>query len=839
MTPPRLETVEDIFHAALECEPNQLSAFLDERCADDTGLRAKVEELLAAHRHAEDFIETPVANLTASGIADHVQGDLLIGQTIGHYRIEKLIGAGGMGEVYLATDVHAGRSAALKLLPARFTDDERRMKRFHQEARVVAGLNHPNVLTIYEIGADDSVEYIASELIDGETLRQRLCHGRMTVDEALDVAIQVANALEAAHSAGIVHRDVKPENIMLRPDGYVKVLDFGVAKLAEQELPATITQDEALLLVETNLGLVLGTVRYMSPEQARGASVDKRSDIWSLGVVLYEMAVGDVPFAGGTPREVMTAILKTEPRPLSSYTAQIPGELEPTVSKALQKDPGQRYQNASEMLEDLKRLRRRLEFAAEMAKSAPKKSIAVLPFENLSDDKANAYFADGIQEEILTRLSRIRDLKVISRTSTQRFRNTTEPIREVAKQLDVATILEGSVRKAGDKVRVHVQLIDAKNDVHVWAERYDRELVDIFAVESDIAENIANVLKAKLTRAERRAITSRPTRNLQAHQLYLKGRHQWKNFYAPGYEKVREYFEQAVALDPTYAPALTGLSGYYAFGAANGILPPNECWPRAEEGLRKSLTLDDTLAESYNLVAGVELYYKRDWPAAERAFRHGAELDPNFADIPHHYALCLALFGRNEEALAQIGRAALLDPFFPGLNLHRARISFFLRDYDLAIKQFAETLDMYPDYGPAHEYLGDACEKKGMLHEAITQWCAALVLSGQREHASVIEQVFATSGFEAAVRTLAQRQLEDLDRKRVRGEYVPAAHYVFAYLRRGDLDQAFAWLPKMIDERNWFAFQLRVNPIFDSLCGDPRFEILANQIMPRDLNTNA
>jgi adenylate cyclase len=270
-----------------------------------------------------------------------------------------------------------------------------------------------------------------------------------------------------------------------------------------------------------------------------------------------------------------------------------------------------------------------------MRRPTSRKSIAVLPFENLSEDKANAYFADGIQEEILTRLSRIGELKVISRTSTQRFRNTTEPIREIAKQLRVATILEGSVRKAGDKVRVHVQLIEAENDVHIWAERYDRQLVDIFAVESDIAENIANALKANLTRAERRAITSRPTRNLEAHQLYLKGLYHWRNFFAPGYERVRDYFQRAVELDPSYAPAYAGLGSYHGFGAAHGILAPDESWPRAEEGLRKSLALDDTLAESYNLLAAVELYYKRDWPAAERAFRRGIELDPNFADIPH------------------------------------------------------------------------------------------------------------------------------------------------------------------------------------------------------------
>src|SRR5437660_1187064 len=354
-----------------------------------------------------------------------------------------------------------------------------------------------------------------------------------------------------------------------------------------------------------------------------------------------------------------------------------------------------------------------------------RKSIAVLPFENLSEDKANVYFADGIQEEILTRLSRIGDLKVISRTSTLRFKNAPDNISEIAKQLGVANILEGSVQKAADQVRVNVQLIDAENDSHLWAERYDRKLTDIFAVESDIAEKIAEALQARLTGAARRAISAQPTKNTEAHQLYLKGRYHWKNFFAPGYERVRDYFQQAVELDPSYAPAYVGLGGYHAFGAANGILSPGENWPKAESALKKALTLDETLAEAYNLVAGFELYYKRDWPAAERAFRHGMELDPNFADIPHHYGLCLVLFGRNDEAIAQFERATQLDPFFPGLNLHRGRLFFFLRDYDRAINQFSKTLELHPGYAAAHEYFGDACEKKGMTSEAITQWTSA------------------------------------------------------------------------------------------------------------------
>src|SRR6266480_311649 len=368
MTPARLQTIEEIFHAALDQEPNQLNAFLDETCAGDEVLRGKVEALLASHQLAGNFIETPVAGLAAS-IVENGQADLLVGQTFDHYKISKRIGTGGMGEVYLATDVKAGRKAALKLLPMRFTGDAERLKRFQQEAHAVVALNHPNILTVYEIGEDHSTHYIASELIEGETLRQRLTRGRMELNDAVDVAIQVASALAAAHETGIVHRDINPGNIMLRRDGYVKVLDFGIAKLAEQEAPATMPKDEALLLVETNLGSILGTVPYMSPEQACGAPVDKVTDIWSLGVVLHEMVTGGTPFIGNTPREIMTSNREKEPPPLTSYNGQTPPELQHIISNALRKDQRERYQSASEMLQALKNLRRKLESKAELKRA--------------------------------------------------------------------------------------------------------------------------------------------------------------------------------------------------------------------------------------------------------------------------------------------------------------------------------------------------------------------------------------------------------------------------------------------------------------------------------------
>src|SRR6266496_3208652 len=562
MTPARLQTVEEIFHAALDQEPDRVGAFLDAACEGDEVLRRKVEALLASHQRAGAFIETPLASLAAS-IVENGQADLLVDRTIGHYKISKRIGTGGMGDVYLATDVTAGRKAALKLLPERFTGDAERLKRFQQEAHAVVGLNHPNILTVYEIGEDHSTHYIASELIEGEALRQRLIRGRMEVGEAVDVAIQVASALAAAHETGIVHRDIKPENIMLRPDGYVKVLDFGIAKLAEQELPVTIPKDEAVLLVETNLGSVLGTVRYMSPEQARGSPTDKRTDIWSLGVVLYEMITGHAPFTGDTPREVMASILGTEPPPLASYIRQTPAELQQIINKTLRKDREERYQSAHELLEALQSLRRSMEFKTALERSTeapswlrwtrspialvlvllvaafalafpfywhrnapsspiPEKSIAVLPFENFSDNKENSYFAAGIQDDVLTSLAQLHDLKVTSRTSVMVYEQSAgRNMREIGRALGVANVLEGSVRRTGNRVLVNVQLIDTRNDRHLWAERYDRTVADSIGLQGELATQIAVALKAKLAPEEMARFVARPTTNSEAYVLYL------------------------------------------------------------------------------------------------------------------------------------------------------------------------------------------------------------------------------------------------------------------------------------------------------------------------------
>src|SRR5205809_4365542 len=523
MEPRRWGRITDIYHATIARPPEERASFLGEECHGDESLRKQVEAMVKSHERSGDFIESPAFAVAPELLIDEPMSDL-IGQSIGHYRIESLLGVGGMGEVYLARDERLGRKVALKLLPERLTADETQLSRFKAEARAASALNHPNILTVYEIGTEGTRQFIATEFIEGITLRASLARERMSLRDALEIAVQVASALAAAHETGVVHRDMKPENIMLRPDGYVKVLDFGIAKLTEPRPVPDLDEIGTTTVLQTRPGLVLGTAQYMSPEQARGQTADARSDIWSLGVVIYEMIGGIPPFLGETPSDCIASILTTEPAPLSGVLPDVPLKLESILQKALRKNSDERYQTIKEMLADLRILKEELEaesslpqtkaraesivskikghkrgflltlaaavlVAAAFAYSflfvgpAPlpsQKSIAVLPFENRSEDKSNAYFADGIQDEILTRLSKIADLKVISRTSTQRYKKTSQKPSKIANQLGVANLLEGSVQKTNDQVRVNVQLIRAADDSHLWAETFDRTLTDIF-----------------------------------------------------------------------------------------------------------------------------------------------------------------------------------------------------------------------------------------------------------------------------------------------------------------------------------------------------------------------
>src|SRR5215813_12151018 len=738
----RWEKVIDLFQSALERAPEERTAFLDEACHDDKGLRREVESLLTSHERAENFIEVPAFEVAPELVPKH-SADALVGKLIGHYRIESLIGIGGMGEVYLARDERLGRKAALKLLPHIPTTDETQLSRFKNEARTASALNHPNILTVYEIGAERNVQFIATEFIEGITLRASLAGGRMNPRRALEIAMQVASALAAAHDAAVVHRDIKPENIMLRPDGYVKVLDFGIAKLTEQRPASDDPRVEKTALLQTRPGLVLGTAHYMSPEQARGQKVDGRSDIWSLGVVLYEIVTGSPPFRGETPSDCIAAILTTEPAPLSSISPDVPAKLESILQKALRKNTDERYQTIKEMLAELRTLKAKLEaesslsqtktggdsnvseikrrkrgvlvtvaatliaavaiacffFFVPRAPSSNEKSIAVLPFANLSEDKSNAYFGDGIQDEILTRLSKIADLKVISRTSTQRYKNTAQKPSEIAKQLGVANLLEGSVQKTNDQVRVNVQLIRAANDSHLWAETFDRRLTDIFSVESEVARAIADQLKAKLTSQEEEVIAARPTNNPQAYDAYLRGlAYTLKTGNSPANTlAAQKHLKEAVRLDPKSALSWALLSYVDALGYLTLSLQPTVAL-REETGqaAETALTLQPNLGEA--ILARGYYYYAclKDYDAAVRYFEQARQFLPNSSLIPESLAYVARRRGQWDRSESYFNEAERLDPRNVSLLTQHAQSYMIVRRFPEALRKFDQVLDITP-----------------------------------------------------------------------------------------------------------------------------------------------
>jgi eukaryotic-like serine/threonine-protein kinase len=858
MTPARLERIEEIFCAALDQEPDEVAQFLDTACEGDELLRRKVESLLTSYQRSGNFIETPVVG-PATKIIENGQADLLVGQTFGHYKISKRIGTGGMGEVYLATDVVAGRKAALKLLPIRFTGDPERLKRFQQEARAVVGLNHPNILTVYEIGEDRLIHYIISELIEGETLRERLMRGGMQLSEAVDVAVQVASALDAAHHAGIVHRDIKPENIMLRPDGYVKVLDFGIAKLAEQEVPLTTPRDEALLLVETNLGSILGTVRYMSPEQACGAQVDKSTDIWSLGVVLYEMVTGHVPFTSDTPSEVMSAILEKEPPPLTNYVAHAPAELRQIISKTLCKDRGHRYHSAHELLEALKGLRHKLEVEAELqpstatpswlrwtrsptalvlgllvavmavavpfysqwkltTSSPPEKSIAVLPFLDLSETKDQEYFCDGMSEEILHALTKVDGLHVVGRTSSFSFKGKIVNAREVGKKLNVANVLEGSLRRDGNRVRITAELISASSGFHLWTETYDRKLEGMFALQDEITHAIVDALKIKLAVS----LPAQPQRNTGVYDLYLQGLYFSNKGSEEDLRRALGFFQRAVEKDPTFARAWTGIAKVWYF-LADVYVKPLDAYPASKEAALKALALDEKDAEAHCYLSEAKRVLDWDLAGADAELTRALQLDPNSAPA-HFFSALLPLFrGELKEGLRLVLEAEKLDPVSPIIS-YVATAAYLSNDQiDEAISEGQRTLQLDPNYFYLDSDLAAAYREKGNFAEAIALYTKA------QETTHLPSSGLAITYARMGRQTEAQDILAQLVQAREK-RYVSAPVIAAVYVAFGDKEEAFRWLERAYEEHSgvlqWIAFL----PEFRPLHSDARFPHLLRRI---------
>src|SRR5437588_1588816 len=857
MTPAQLQTIEEIFYAALDQEPDDVARFLETACEGDELLRRKVEALLASRQRVGSFIETSAVGI-ATRIIENEQADLLVGQTFGHYKISKRIGSGGMGEVYLATDMTAGRKAALKLLPMRFTGDANRLKRFQQEAQAVVALNHPNILTVYEIGEDHSTHYIASELIEGDTLRQRLMRGRMELSEAVDVAIQVASALTAAHEAGIVHRDINPGNIMLRRDGYVKVLDFGIAKLAQQEVPVTMPKKEALLLVETNVGLILGTVHYMSPEQALGAPVDNRTDIWSLGLVLYQMVTGRTPFIGDTPREVMTSILEKQPPPLITYVSQAPAQLQQVISKALRKDRGERYQSAGEILQALKNLRHKLEPEAELKRStaappglrwirsptavvflllvaalalalpfywnrnlptssAPEKSIAVLPFLDLSETKNQEYFCDGMSEEIIDALAKVEGLRVIARTSSFSFKGENPNVSEVGKKLNVENVLEGSVRRESNRVRITAQLINARNGFQLWSETYERELQGVFVLQDEITRAVVDALKLKLAIS----LPVREQRNTEAYDLYLQGLYLSNKGSEKDLREGLTFFQRALEKDPKLSRAWTGIAKTW-FYLADVYVKPLEAYPASRAAALKAIELDEKDAEAHCYLGEAKRILDWDLPGEETELQQALQLDPNSAPVNFFSALLPLFRGDIKEGLELVLKAEQLDPVSPIISYVATAAYLADNRLDEAIAEGQRTQQLDPHYFYLDSALAEAYREKGNFEEAISLYTKAQ--DATHFPSSGLAITYARMGRQNEARKILEQLVQERGTR-----YVSAQSIAAVYVALGEKEEAFRWLERASAEHSgilqWIAFL----PDFPALRPDARFpQLLQN-----------
>jgi serine/threonine protein kinase/tetratricopeptide (TPR) repeat protein len=757
---------------------------------------------------------SPILNLAVLGNNPHALGKCIviptIGQTVSHYKILEHIGGGGMGMVFKAQDLRLGRTVALKFLPPELTRDPEAKQRLIDEARASSSIQHKNICVVHDIDkTEDAVMFISMEWLEGATLKRKIEAGPLPINDVTHIASQVAQGLAKAHASGIIHRDIKPANIVITEDGTVKILDFGLAKVFSHGLL-------------TKAGSILGTVAYMSPEQARGESVDARTDIWSLGVVLYESITGQRPFGSEYDQAAIYAIVNEKHRPASGLRGDIPAPFEHIINRCLEKVPAARYPDAGALVEEL----RRMEHEPTASRQPTTKSIAVLPFADISQEKDNRYFSDGLTEEIIAKLSRLRGLKIVSRTSVMHYERAGKPMKQIAADLGVQFVLEGSVRKHGSDLRITTQLVDADQDASLWGETYHGTMDQIFDIQENVATRIVKALRMRLTPDEKRNLKRRATENMEAYQLYLKGRFFWNKRSAVGLRTAIRYFEDAIEKDSRYALAWAGIADSYNLLSEFRNISRKETYPKARAAVEKALELDDQLAEAHTSLASLLMLSEWDWQNAEKHFKLALSLKANYATAHHWYAEWLSFQGRMEEALEHAALAVELDPLSPAILKDKGMLLYYARDYSGAIEHARKALELDPQFAFAHRLLSLAYQGKGMFTEAIAENQRWGELTGNTLEVSVaLAQCHAAAGNREAALAL----IEDLDATNLpTGNLFRGVALVYAAL--GDLDPAFGWLEKAYERRAESLCSSRTDPKLDRLRGDPRFTAILRRM---------
>ena len=742
----------------------------------------------------------------------------MIGKTISHYKILSELGKGAMGVVYKAQDLKLQRPVALKFLPSNSLGNEEAKARFLREARAAAALQHPNICTVYEIDEVDGRTFIAMAYLEGDELTKRIEKGPLSVERLLDVAIQVARGLQEAHSKGVVHRDIKPANIMDTTSGQAVLMDFGLAQLASAA--SKLTRE----------GTTVGTSAYMSPEQTTGEKLDHRTDIWALGVVLYEMATGQVPFQGHYEQAILYSILNEAPEPITAVRTGVPPELERIANKCLAKRAGERYQTVSDLLADLSALKRSAESGAGTRPSSGSKdarpSIAVLPFENRSRGDEDEYFSDGISEDITSALGKVERMRVAPRSMAFQFKGKRPTPREVGAALNVGHVLEGSVRRSGNRVRINVELIAIEEGYQVWSERYDRVMEDVFEIQDEISQAIVEKLKVKLVGREKERLAKRYTENLQAYNLCLRGRYYWYRRTAETIQKAMGFYEQALAEDPDYALAHSGLADCHTSLGFYGLLAPKEARLRAEAAASKALEIDPDLAAAHASIGAVKSLYDWNWAAGERAFRQAIELDPSYP-VGHLWYSVFMLWpvGRLDEAYSEAKRAAELDPVTPIVNIVPGGLRVIQRQYDRAIAELQIMFELDPNYFWTHFFLGMAYLQKGEYGKAI----AAL----KRGNLPPLRDGHLGYAYAVSDQPEKARELVEELRAGSQPEHLAPYHLAVIYFGLEETDKAFEWLNKACDQRSPQLFWIKTLPELDSVRSDPRFQnILRRMNLP-------